>query len=637
MMEKEDELREFAGMCSKSLSDDVELRQEVEAELLDHLEDAYEEERQNATEEEALSNTFKRFGNPEEISGQLVENNAARLSWNAQIRRAAKWLLLPLLIIGVLFCIDVRGIKASSFVLEPFLVKIFLLERQGNNDYYSNYDYSDGLKTRKLTADEQLLFDFYYNKEISGKIVDEMAVRLYMSNTVDPIYCATCALELASSGITTQEQRSKLMEVLDNGRRIDGTNPLYDFIEAYVLMTSACPLSANDGKELNGDAITDCAAFEKAVVIYERALTMGPVRTYGKELQEKVREMLATRRDLLGGMQLLDFEMRERLTYISVEREIAKRIPLYCERLHADGKEKEALELLRSWRSFLLQWLEGNHGHYLDLIVCVNSAKRFLQSAKKLDAKDDIAALQSVVDWLTDRRDNASQSTDDFHIIHISGLLGGAFVWPEFKAEESARKIERKLEAVTFDVAGLGVACVIILLIIVGYGVGTLIIRMCGRHPFLFVMPQDTYKSLFFKGILLPAIIYLLMCWIVAGFGGLSVLFWQLVTCVFLCLIWPICYGVFCHRAINDRIHGLGAMENHDFKASRSLNMMCLYIVLLVVIGGVIRPVQTWRQHHYANQDTLLFPWQGVETAEAKSIREGYQQLMKLLNTEGNK
>ena len=31
MMEKEDELRESAGMCSKSLSDDVELRQAGEA------------------------------------------------------------------------------------------------------------------------------------------------------------------------------------------------------------------------------------------------------------------------------------------------------------------------------------------------------------------------------------------------------------------------------------------------------------------------------------------------------------------------------------------------------------------------------------------------------------------------------
>ena len=634
-MEKQDELKTFAGICSQSLSDDVELRQEVEMELLDHLEDAYEEECQNATEEEALKNAFKRFGNPEEISSQLVKNNAARLSWNARIRCAAKWLLLPLVILGVLLCIDIRGIKASSFVLKPFLVKKLVLEETGNEDYY---DFSDGLKTRKLTADEQLLFDFYYNnKERSGKIVDEMAVRLYTSNTDDPIYCATCALELASSGISTEEQRMKLMEVLDNGRRIDGTNPLYDFIEAYMLMTSACPLSKNDGKELNGDAITDCAAFGKAVVIYERALTMGFVKTYGKELQEKVREMLVTRRDLLGGMQLLDFEMRERLTYISVGREIAKRIPLYCEKLHADGKEKEALELLGTWRRFLLLFLEANHGHYLDLIACVKYAERFLQSAKKLDAKDDIVALQAVVDWLNDRRDNASKSTDGFHLIRISGLLGGAFVWQEFKAEESARRIERKLEAATFDVAGLGFACVIILLTIVGYGVGTLVIRMCGRHPFLFVMSQDTYKSLFFKGILFPAIIYLLMCWIVTGIGGLSGLFWQLVTCVFLCLIWPICYGVFCRRAINTRIHSLGATENHDFKASRALNMMCLYVVLLVAVGCVIRPVQTWRQHHYASQDTLLFPWQGVETAEAQSIREGYQQLMKLLNTEHNK
>ena len=631
-MEKQDELKTFAGICSQSLSDDVELRQEVEVELLDHLEDAYEEECQNATEEEALKNAFKRFGNPEEISSQLVKNNAARFSRNARIRRAAKWLLVPLLIIGVLLCIDVRGIKASSFVLRPFLVKKLVLEEQGNEDYY---DYSDGVKTRKLTADEQLLFDFYYNKERRGKIVDERAERLYKSNTDDQIYCATCALEWASSGITTQEQRSKLMAVLDNGRRIDGTNPLYDFIEAYMLMTSACPLSTNDGKELNGDAITDCTAFEKAVVIYERALTMGPVKTYGKELQEKVREMLVTRRDLLGGMQLLDFEMRERLTYISVGREISKRIPLYCEKLHADGKKKEALELLGTWRRFLLQFLEGNHGHYLDLLASVKYAERFLQSAKKLEAKDDIAALQAVVDWLKARRDNVSQSTDDFRMIRISGLLGGALTLPEFKGDESARRIERKLEAATFDVIGLGFACVIILLIIIGYGVATLVIRMNGRHPFLFVMSQDTYKSLFYKGILLPAIIYLLICWIVAEIGGVSGVFWQLLPCVFLCLIWPICYGVFCHKAIKKRIHSLGAMENHDFKASRSLNMMCLYVVLLVAVGGVIRPVQTWRQHHYASQDTLLFPWQGVETAEAKSIREGYQQLMKLLNTEG--
>ena len=627
-MEKLDELKAFAEMCSKSLSDDVELQQKAKAELLDHLEDAFDEERQDASDEEALKNTLHRFGDPEEIACQLVKSNAKRFSRNVRIRRAAKWLLLPLLVIGVLLCIDNRGIMASSFVLKPFLVKTFVLEEHGNEHYH---DYSDGLKTRKLTADEQLLFDFYYNKERSGKMVDEMAVKLYESNTDNPIYCATCALELASSSISTQKQQLKLMEVLDNGRRIDGTNPLYDFIEAYVLMTNACNLSSNDGEELTGDAITDCAAFEKAVEIYSRALSMDSLRTYGKELSEIVRGMLVTRKDMLGGLQLLDFEVRERLPYIRIKRDIAKRVSLYCEKLHADGKEKEALELLGTWRRFLFQFLEGNHSHYLDLISCVGNAKHFLKSAKKLDAKDDIVALQAVVDWLKDRRDNASKTDMDYsNVSRESGLLG-YFLLPEFGADGSARKIERKLEAATFDVVALGLACMIILLIITGYGIKTLVIRICGWRPFLFIMSKDTYKSLFFMGLLLPIAIYLIMCWTVAGIGGVSGILWQLSSFVFLCLIWPICYGVLCNWAIDTRIRGLCATENHDFKASRSLNMMCLYVVLLVAVGGIIRPVHTWRQHDYASQETMLFPWRDSENAEQKSVQEGYWQLMKLL------
>ena len=112
-MEKQDELKAFAAMCVQSLSDDAELRQERETELLVHLKSAFAEERRNAPDDEALKNTFRRFGDPEEVSSQLLDGNAEQLSRNAKIRRAAKWLLLPLLIVGVLFCIDVRGILAS--------------------------------------------------------------------------------------------------------------------------------------------------------------------------------------------------------------------------------------------------------------------------------------------------------------------------------------------------------------------------------------------------------------------------------------------------------------------------------------------------------------------------------------------
>ena len=59
-MEKQDELKAFARMCVQGLSDDVELRQERETELLVHLKEAFAEECKNASADEALKNTFKR-------------------------------------------------------------------------------------------------------------------------------------------------------------------------------------------------------------------------------------------------------------------------------------------------------------------------------------------------------------------------------------------------------------------------------------------------------------------------------------------------------------------------------------------------------------------------------------------------
>ena len=117
-MEKQDELKAFAAMCVQSLSDDAELRQERETELLVHLKSAFADERQNASDDEALKNTFKRFGDPEEISSQLIDGNAERLSRNARIRRAAKWLLLPLLVIGVLLCTNelYKALSVIAFV-----------------------------------------------------------------------------------------------------------------------------------------------------------------------------------------------------------------------------------------------------------------------------------------------------------------------------------------------------------------------------------------------------------------------------------------------------------------------------------------------------------------------------------------
>ena len=84
-MEKQDELKAFARMCVQGLSDDVELRQERETELLVHLKSAFADERQNASDDEALENTFKRFGDPEEISSRAEAKGCQLQGKNIQL------------------------------------------------------------------------------------------------------------------------------------------------------------------------------------------------------------------------------------------------------------------------------------------------------------------------------------------------------------------------------------------------------------------------------------------------------------------------------------------------------------------------------------------------------------------------
>ena len=399
-MEKKDELREFAGMCSKSLSDDVALRQEVEEELLDHLEDAYEEELQNATEEEALSNTFKRFGSPEEISSQLVESNAARLSQNAKIRRAAKWLLVPLMVVGVLLCIDVRGILASVTLVKTMRPSWFEHNPGGKDHWSLGWDIN--LKTKRLSEYEQSLFDYYYGKGDRLEILSQ----LVENHCDDAMLCAVFALELSQPKAKMQE---KLPEVIANGRRLDPSNPLYDYLECLMLMREGCmmlravDISVNEIKmeepvkpdgtiAVYGNAITPegRGKLDEAITVYRKGLSKGNIDTYGDELLRRIRGMLEIRGDLLGGMQLINFRSRERLLFLPSFRCIANGVALYCDLIHREGDHEKAVELLSTWRTFIPQFLGGDNIHcinYADIAGGFRNMEFYLKYAKRMEKK----------------------------------------------------------------------------------------------------------------------------------------------------------------------------------------------------------------------------------------------------------
>ncbi|MBQ6473726.1 MAG: hypothetical protein IJJ33_17200 [Victivallales bacterium] len=437
-----DELREYSRLCSKSLSDDPELCQQVGDELLGHLEDAFEEERINASEEQALKNATHRFGNPEELSSQLAESNSRRLSRHAHIRRAVKWLALPFLIIGVFLCIDVRSVISSVILLKWMYPELFDMERR---DVHMDL----GLKTRTLSDDEQQLF-YYYFGDLSEENRIGILSRLYASNPEDTMVCALYAQELSHCNFSVPEQ---LPEILANGRRIDPDNSLYDYLECNMLIQESCALPKK-AESPEDDAIKDRARLDEAMAIYRRALSKGVVRNYTAALQERIRGMLRIREDLLGGLHLTDVAAREKLLLLTVGTNIARGVALYCDILHKEGNDAKALEFLRTWRVFIPQFVEREGACMLDILAGITRMKLFLKCARRLETQDEIAVLEAGADMRKEMMDSMHGHTTQH--LQAGGILSGIVPPLSVEGNNIAEwSIERKLTVVFAYVADI--------------------------------------------------------------------------------------------------------------------------------------------------------------------------------------
>ncbi len=634
-MEKQDELKAFARMCVQGLSDDVELRQERETELLVHLKSAFAEERQNTSDDEALKNTFRRFGDPEEISSQLIDGNAEQLFRNARLRRAVKWLLVPLMVVGVLFCIDVRGILASVTLLKSFTPSWFSVwlnnDSSGSQEgIWGDYD-KINLKTRRLSADEQSLFDYYYSKGDRLKILS----RLYEGHRDDAMLCAIFALELSLPKAKMQE---KLPEVIANGRRIDPDNALYDYLECLMLMQESCQiLSPERGISRMshwGDipveeyTINDRGKLDKAIVMYRHGLSKGNLDAYSAEPWKRVQGMLKIKEDLLGGIQLLNFRGKEYVPFPSVIRRIARRVVLYCDILLKEGDKEKAADLLATWRPLLTQYLSLDNIHLVDISNCFHISEEFLHCAQRwYETQGEVTDLEAIVD--IDKKERMAMLIDNRHPFwHRSGLLASMTSPYSLENIEMAEWAnERRLEAAAFDSASISLACLCLLVAIALLGVDVLAMCIGGRRPFLFLMPQYSYNVLLIKSLLFPALIYFVLTYFIARVGGGWYVL-HVISFVYLCLFWPLYYGVCCNRALKEWIHSIGAGSNEGFSVSRSFNMLCLFVVLLLFFGCILRPIAELRERYYARRETLVIPWEGAEIAEERVAHKLQKRLL---------
>jgi hypothetical protein len=220
----------------------------------------------------------------------------------------------------------------------------------------------------------------------------------------------------------------------------------------------------------------------------------------------------------------------------------------------------------------------------------------------------------------------------DFQQFHLEG---GILTWgtPPYPIEDdniAEWSVERRLEAAAFETMFLGFACLILVIAIAVFGLHALAMRLLGRRPFLFIMPKRTYIALLLKGILLPSLLFLGISHFMAGNGksGLGFVANQLLPAIYLCVLWPLCYGLYVHRTLKRWTYSIGGQNNNAFRASHSLNMLCCLAVLLLAIGCILRPIFAWSQGYYASRETLVIPREGVEIREKRVIRKWQGRLL---------
>ena len=212
------------------------------------------------------------------------------------------------------------------------------------------------------------------------------------------------------------------------------------------------------------------------------------------------------------------------------------------------------------------------------------------------------------------------------------GLISG--MAEPFSTESTDIKewtIERRLEAAAFDSASIALACLCLLVVIAIFGVDVLAMWIGGRRPFLFIMSQSLYKDLLIKGLLLPTLIYFVLTYFIAGKGGPWFVL-QVIPFAYLCLLWPLCYGVCCNHAIKKWIRSIGGGSHEGFSVSRSFNMLCLFVVLLLFFGCFLRPIAELRERHYARKETLVIPWGDRETLEDRAVRKLQKRILEQMN-----
>lgn len=607
-----EQFQSFTQLCTRSLADDPALRLEVGHELETHLEDACVEERsEGKSETEAENLAKKRFGEPEELAQSLLDANRKRLKLRARIRLAVKVALIPVILIGLALCIDLRTMAGICLLLNP--TKFFAPANSWQEKVFlavATHDISH------LHKEDQEFVRHFLQLWTPGKKSSWQRER-YEKDPENRIFAANYVLSIIPDEKpgSTDKGRANYLRILEHGRRIDPDNALYDYLEADLVMHSALKWEKTEhgiGPKKKTDwhyTVEDRAAFDHGMKLYLAALKKPFVNTCSMEPSTEACRLLNPQKDFLGLLERISIYANTHLGFLNRTREFSRKSVAYGEILLKEGKTAEAEKYFHSWRTFIPQQQKYNSNTLIEVLVYCSCIGTYLDSAQKRGDTVEAEKLNRIYTILQEWKERKDSNNDN--IRKHGGILSGIFL-SALKEKIPVRELEpeRKLSYLIGDLAALALLSLLLMVLIVSFGIGVLISYFTGRRPFLLLLPLKSYQKILLFGVLIPIGIVLLYTHIdVLGGRDLSIqanlLRWGLgVTGIV--LIFPFVFSeIFLHE-LKKQGKQLGFRRGKLPFATASLNMLCAFALLLFVTGCLLRPLLAWECRYRLAQDRLL-------------------------------
>ena len=529
----DERIERFVDDITAGLKDDPELRLDVRAELINHLEETAE------TAEGGVDGALQVFGPSAGMSEALVAGNLRRMHLRARVRLALRAVLLPAAIVIALI-VGYGGLVRCWDLTNEILYHSGYLAEYRYHGFFTllpRLPFTRTPKQRVMSLVEGKLLIrpiapySDYNDDPYYIAYTKHLYKLWQAHRDDPegkIYYA-CYANYASylQGVELGEQ------VLRQGTRVDPDNALYHYLLAERYFSYALEIKRKS-RPRGGDpraqpqersysekyewTVRDRQWLDRGLREWRIACAKPSLRTYHLEHANlRLAQLPAPRssEDYLDRWYVGEVGFYPDAPRI---RKLADALPACAQILFTEGRETEAREVLESWKILLRHRVHDEVGNLGQTRIISSGARFAAQNAADIyeengyveDARRTRAELARIIDPVNarlDRRDSAVGIRRHAGIFSRHVVTG--FSADLASAEELAPM--RYVEHALVEQAAVSLALVLLCAVMLYYLAVSLRDRMMKgstEEPLLLLPSWRDAARITGFGILLPLIVY---------------------------------------------------------------------------------------------------------------------------------